>query len=34
MLGWKGDFYGVAPVSDKEYYLNLCPDPDKMLKFE
>jgi len=34
MLGWKGDFYGVAPVSDKEYYLNLCPNPEKMLKFE
>ena len=34
MLGWKGDFYGVAPASDKEYYLNLCPNPEKMLKFE
>lgn len=34
MLGWKGDFYGVAQASDKEYYLNLCPNPDKLLKFE
>lgn len=34
MLGWKGDFYGVAPVSDKNYYMNLCPNPEKMLKFE
>ncbi|MFW6100969.1 MAG: peptidoglycan DD-metalloendopeptidase family protein [Bacteroidota bacterium] len=34
MLGWKGDFYGVAPASDKDYYMNLCPDPEKMLKFE
>ncbi len=34
MLGWKGDFYGVAPVTDKDYYMNLCPNPEKMLKFE
>ena len=27
MLDKKGDFFGVAPPSEKEYYLKLCPDP-------
>jgi murein DD-endopeptidase MepM/ murein hydrolase activator NlpD len=32
MLDKKGDFYGVAPPSEKEYYMNLCLNPDRILK--
>ena len=32
LLGWNGDFPGVARPSEKEYYLKLCPDPDLLLK--
>ncbi|MFO8236089.1 MAG: peptidoglycan DD-metalloendopeptidase family protein, partial [Bacteroidales bacterium] len=32
MLDKKGDFYGVAPPSEKEYYMNLCLDPKWILK--
>ena len=32
MLGFKGDFPGVARPSEKEYYLKLCPDPNIILK--
>ena len=31
MLGKQGDFAGVAKVSEKEYYLNLCPNPNLIL---
>ncbi len=31
MLGKKGDFIGVAPKSEREYYLNICPDPNLVL---
>ncbi len=34
MLNKKGDFFGVAPPSEKEYYLDLCPDPELILKVE
>jgi murein DD-endopeptidase MepM/ murein hydrolase activator NlpD len=34
MLDKKGDFFGVAPPSEKEYYLDLCPDPKLILKVE
>lgn len=32
MLGKKGDFPGVCLPSEKEYYLNICPDPNLILK--
>ncbi len=32
MLDKKGDFYGVAPPSEKDYYMNLCLNPDRILK--
>ena len=31
LLGYKGDFPGVARPSEKEYYLKLCPDPNLLL---
>ncbi len=34
MLGKKGDFFGVAPPSEKEYYLNLCINPNIILQIE
>ena len=34
MLDKKGDFFGVAPPSEKEYYLNLCLNPDYILKIQ
>lgn len=32
ILGFKGDFPGVARPSEKEYYLKLCPDPNIILQ--
>lgn len=32
MLGFKGDFPGVARPSEKEYYLKICPDPNLLLR--
>jgi len=32
MLDKKGDFYGVAPPSEKEYYMNLCLNPKWILR--
>ncbi len=32
LLGKKGDFPGVASVSEKKYYVTLCPDPDVILR--
>jgi len=32
MLDKKGDFFGVAPLSEKEYYLELCMNPEHILK--
>jgi murein DD-endopeptidase MepM/ murein hydrolase activator NlpD len=32
LLGKKGDFPGVASVSEQEYYLALCPDPNLILR--
>ena len=34
MLGKKGDFPGVCVPSEKEYFLNICPDPNLILKIE
>ncbi|MBS3806858.1 MAG: peptidoglycan DD-metalloendopeptidase family protein [Bacteroidales bacterium] len=34
MLGREGDFFGVAPPSQKEYFMKLCPDPGLILKIE
>jgi len=34
MLDKEGDFYGVAPPSQKEYFMNLCPDPRMILKIK
>jgi len=31
LLGWRGDFPGAAPPSQKEIWLNLCPDPTFVL---
>jgi murein DD-endopeptidase MepM/ murein hydrolase activator NlpD len=31
--GWKGDYPGVCAESEKELYLNNCPDPAFMLGF-
>lgn len=32
LLGKSGDFPGVATISEKKYYLTLCPDPNLILK--
>ncbi len=32
MLGWKGDFPGVAAPSKKDFFLNLCPDPNLIIQ--
>jgi len=32
--GWKGDYPGVCKLSDKEKYLNNCPDPDLILQLK
>ncbi|MDP9249085.1 MAG: peptidoglycan DD-metalloendopeptidase family protein [bacterium] len=32
MLGKRGDFPGVARLSEKDYYLSICPDPNLILK--
>lgn len=34
MLGNEGDFPGVAPPSAKEYFLDLCVDPNLILKID
>lgn len=31
MLGWEGDFPGVASAADRELWLGLCPDPNGIL---
>lgn len=31
MLGKKGDFIGVANKAERDYYLNICPDPNLIL---
>lgn len=32
LLGKRGDFPGVASVSEQKYYLTLCPDPNLILR--
>jgi peptidoglycan LD-endopeptidase LytH len=32
LQGWKGDYPGVCKYSEKEKYLNNCPDPDTILQ--
>jgi peptidoglycan LD-endopeptidase LytH len=32
MLGNEGDFIGVAPKSERDYYLSICPNPNLILK--
>lgn len=32
MLGKRGDFFGVAPLSQREYFTTLCPDPNLILR--
>lgn len=32
LLGYKGDFPGVVKPSEKKYYLQLCPDPNLLLR--
>jgi peptidoglycan LD-endopeptidase LytH len=32
MGGYNGDFPGVCNTSDQDYYLNLCPDPQLILR--
>jgi murein DD-endopeptidase MepM/ murein hydrolase activator NlpD len=34
LLGMKGDFPGVASPSQRDYYLQLCPDPNLVLQFD
>lgn len=34
LLGYRGDFPGVARPSEKEYYLKLCPDPNLLLNIK
>ncbi|WP_238593699.1 hypothetical protein, partial [Endozoicomonas atrinae] len=31
LLDQKGDFIGVAPKSERDYYLSICPDPNLIL---
>ncbi|SKC17045.1 peptidoglycan DD-metalloendopeptidase family protein [Dyadobacter psychrophilus] len=31
---FKGDFPGVSSIQDQEYYLNLCPDPNLILRIK
>ncbi len=32
LLGKEGDFYGVAPKQEKDFYLSICPNPALMIK--
>ncbi|TAF66146.1 MAG: peptidase M23 [Cytophagales bacterium] len=32
LLGKKGDFFGVAPKIERDFYLSICPDPEVLLK--
>ena len=32
MLGKRGDFFGVAPLSQRAELLDLCPDPNRILR--
>lgn len=32
LLGWEGDFPGVARPSEKDKYLSICPDPNLILR--
>jgi hypothetical protein len=32
MGDYKGDFPGVSSTADREYYLNICPDPNLILR--
>jgi murein DD-endopeptidase MepM/ murein hydrolase activator NlpD len=32
MLGKEGDFPGVCSVSERDYWLSICPDPEMILK--
>jgi murein DD-endopeptidase MepM/ murein hydrolase activator NlpD len=32
LLGKSGDFFGVAPKSEIDFYLNICPNPAFMIK--
>jgi murein DD-endopeptidase MepM/ murein hydrolase activator NlpD len=34
MLGMEGDFYGVAAPSQKDYFMELCPDPRLLLRLD
>ncbi|RYF80039.1 MAG: peptidase M23, partial [Chitinophagaceae bacterium] len=34
VLGREGDFFGVAPISQKEYFLSLCPNPNLILRIK
>jgi hypothetical protein len=31
MQGWKGDYPGVCKFSEREIYLQNCPNPDLLL---
>jgi hypothetical protein len=32
MQGWKGDYPGVAKFSERQQWLDNCPDPDTILQ--
>ena len=34
MGSYRGDFPGVCNAADRDYYLNLCPDPELILKIK
>jgi len=34
MQGKKGDYPGVASIQDREKYLELCPDPNIILRIK
>ena len=34
LLGYRGDFPGVARPSEKEYYFRICPDPNLLLQIK
>jgi murein DD-endopeptidase MepM/ murein hydrolase activator NlpD len=34
LQGWRGDYPGVCKYSEREFYLNNCPDPDLVIQLE
>ena len=34
LLNCEGDFFGVAPLSERDFFLSICPDPNVLLQIQ